>query len=257
MENRVTTNRQGILRECSSKSPTVKHLPFYYHVYLNMPCNQRCIMCVPDGKHAKDLLPFDQFVALFEQIKPYAEQITLIGGEPLIYPWINQVLELLSRHPIAVTINTNATMLREQLLERLLSLHELNLRCSIDAANASTYFRIRGTDFFHQVGSHLQRFSALARNKPNIRMILVYVVMRENLKEVLPFINVAKPWVPYRIEFHPVRHVMEWHVTNLTGWVFDGREQSCQSFREEYNDVMRQAAAKCESEGIEYEVQLL
>jgi sulfatase maturation enzyme AslB (radical SAM superfamily) len=211
-------------------------------------------MCKPEGKHPKDTLPFDEFVAFFEQIKPYAEHITLIGGEPLIYPWINEVIDLLSRHQIEVTINTNATMLNEKLTNGLLSLHELNLKCSIDAATPSTYFKIRGTDMFERVNANLMRFSSLAKNKPNIKQILVYVVMRENLSEVLPFIDFAKTLPPSRIEFHPVRHVINWHVTNNTGWMFDGIEQSCEFFREEYNGVMRQAALKCEKEGISHEV---
>jgi hypothetical protein len=78
--------------------------------------------------------------------------------------------------------------------------------------------------------------------------------MRENLNEVLPFIDFVKSFSPYRIEFHPVRHVVDWHVTNNTGWIFDGAEQSCEFFRDEYNSAMEQAAAKCEEEGIPCEV---
>jgi hypothetical protein len=48
----------------------VDHVPFYYHVHLSMPCNQRCIMCVPDFEHARDTLPFEDFVAFFDQVKP-------------------------------------------------------------------------------------------------------------------------------------------------------------------------------------------
>ena len=88
-------------------------------------------------------------------------------------------------------------------------------------------------------------------------MELMYVVMRENLNEVLPFIDFAKTLVPYCVQFQPVKHVINWHVTNNTGWVFDGHAQSCESFRDEYNEVMRQAAARCEKEGIRYEVQLV
>lgn len=249
----VMRNKEAILRECSERSLRVDSLPFYYHVHLNMPCNQKCIMCKPDGKHPKDALPFDEFAAFFERIKPYAEHITLIGGEPLMYPRINEVIEILSRHRIAVTINTNATMLKEELSEKLLSLHELNLKCSIDAVTPSTYFKIRGTNVFDRVKANLERFSSMAKGKPHIRQIMVYVVMRENLDEVLPFIEFAATLSPHRIEFHPVRHVMNWHVTNDTGWTFDGKEQSCEFFREEYNGMMRQAAAKCEREGISYE----
>lgn len=257
MSASVLRNRRAILAECQKGSPRVTSLPFYYHVHLNMPCNQRCIMCVPNGKHARDLLPFEKFVAFFEQIKPYAEHITLIGGEPFMYPWISEVLDLLSRHPIAVTINTNATMLDQKISPRLLALHELYLKCSIDAVTRSTYFKIRGTDWFERVTCNLKRFSSLAQDEPHIRMELIYVVMRENLNEVLPFIDFAKTLFPYRVQFQPVKHVIDWHVTNNTGWVFDGKEQSCESFRDEYNEVMRQAAAKCKREGIRYEVQLV
>ena len=253
MNDSVKKNKEAILLECSKKSSKVSNLPFYYHIHISMPCNQKCIMCKPDGRHPKDILPFNEFVAFFEQIKPFAEHITLIGGEPLIYPWINEVIDLLSRHQIEVTINTNATMLNENLSRKLLLLHELNLKCSIDAVTPSTYFKIRGTNVYERVRANLVRFSSMAKDMPNIKQILVYVVMRENLNEVLPFIDFAKVLSPHRIEFHPVRHVTDWHVTNNTGWTFDGKEQSCEFFREEYNGMMREAAMKCEKEGISYE----
>jgi len=253
----VTRNKNGILRDCSRKAIELANVPFYYHVHLNMPCNQRCIMCVPDGKHRKDLLSFEEFLAFFEKIQPFAEHITLIGGEPLMYPWINEVLELLAAHPIAVTINTNATLLNDKISSRLLALHELNLKCSIDAASRSTYYRIRGTDVFHRVTDNMRKFSERARSRPNIHIIPVYVVMRENLAEVLPFIDFAEALDPQRVEFHPVRHVINWHVQNNTGWAFDGKEQSCEFFRDDYNSTMKQAALLCESKQMPYEVQYL
>ena len=163
MMDSVAQNKREILDECEKKSITVNHLPFYYHVHLNMPCNQRCIMCVPDGHHRRDLLPFDKFVAFYEQVKPYAEHITLIGGEPFMYPWIDAVLDFLAQRPITVTINTNATMLKGSIAKKLFSLHELFLKCSIDAVTASTYHKIRGTDWFERVTMNLETFSAAVR----------------------------------------------------------------------------------------------
>ena len=250
----IAQNKAGIIEEYSRKAIRVDHLPYYYHVHLNMPCNQKCIMCVPNGKHSRDLLSFEGFVSFFEQVQPYAEHITLIGGEPLMYPWIHDVLDLLAQHPIAVTINTNATMLSGKILEKLLLLHELNLKCSIDAAQASTYYRIRGVDDFERVTENMKNFAERARNLPHIRMLPIYVVMKENLNEVLPFIDFAEPLSPYRVEFHPVRHVINWHVTNGTGWNFDGKEQSCEFFAEEYNSVMQKAAERCEQANLSYEV---
>src|SRR6185369_2398782 len=125
------------------------------------------------------------------------------------------------------TINTNATMLTGVTAQRLLALNELYLKCSIDAVTSPTYYKIRGTDWFDRVTTNLRAFSDLLVDKPNLRMELIYVVMRENLHEVLPFIDFADPLRPASVQFRPVRHVMDWHTTNGTNWVFDGKKQSC------------------------------
>ncbi len=250
----IARNRQGILDDRSSRRLVVENLPFHYVVHLNEACNQRCIMCRPPGKTRGSVLPLESFVALFEQLKDHAEHLTLIGGEPLMHPQLPEVLELISRRPIAVTTITNAFMLNGRVTPGLLALHELNLKCSIDAATRSTYLRIRGTDHFDRVTANMRRFAASARDRPQTRVIPHYVVMRENLAEVIPFIDFARSLPAHRVEFVPVRQVASWRVENGTGWIFDGREQSVEFFRDEYNDVMRQAAAKCDREGLSYDI---
>jgi MoaA/NifB/PqqE/SkfB family radical SAM enzyme len=252
----VTANRAAMLADCARGRSAVTSVPSCYAIHLNKACNQRCVMCVPSGQHPRDLLSIEGFVALFERIKAAAEHITLIGGEPLMYPWIGEVLELLSQHPIAVTINTNATMLTRRLTPRLTALHELHLKCSIDAATRETYRKIRGVDAFELVMRHLREFSATIADLPRIRLILVYVVMRENLHEVLPFLDLTRGLALDRVEFHPVRHVVNWRVENGTGWRFDGQEQSCE-FVPGYNATMRRAAARCAEEGRTCEIQPL
>jgi len=256
-ETSVADNKESIIRECDEKTHLVNSMPFYYHVHLYMPCNQKCIMCMPDGSHSKEIMPYENFVQFFEQIKPWAEHLTLIGGEPLMYPRINDVLSLISQYPIEVTINTNATILNERIINKFLSLHTLNLKCSIDAATPEMYLKIRGQDQFHHVKRNLERFSLMARGKPEMRQIFIYIVMKENLHEVLPYVDFVKPMMPYRIEFHPVRHVIDWVVENNTGWMFNGKEQSCEFFVDEYNEVMKRASEKCMVEGIECEVLFL
>lgn len=239
------------------RAPVVEGLPYFYTVHLNRPCNQQCIMCLPVGKFPAESLSFDEFVATFDQIRPVAQHITLIGGEPFMYPHLHDVLELLAAHPIAVSINTNATLFRPETTERLLALHELNLKCSIDAATRETYRRIRGRDTFDRVMGNLREFSAAAAGLGHVRQILVFVVMRENLDEVVPFVDLAASIRPARIEFHPVRQVVDWKVSNGTGWDFDGRQQSCEFFRDDYNAVIEEAAARSEALGIECETLLL
>ncbi len=246
-----------IVAAMNDRQIVVDDLPYYFHIHLNEPCNQRCIMCIPNGQHGKGELPFERFVELFDAVKPYATHITLIGGEPLMYPRINDVLDLLAAHPIGVTINTNATLLDERVVPHLLRLHRLELKCSIDAVSEGMYHRIRGRNQLKRVAAHLLDFAERSRHMPNIEIIPVYVVMRENLGEVVDFLDFAELLDPTRVEFHPVRQVEEWSVENGTGWHFEGREQICESFADEFNEVMRAAEAAAAAKGIEVEVHYL
>ncbi len=250
----IAVNRRAIRDEPDRGAVVVENLPYFYGVHLNEPCNQKCIMCVPDGGHGKRDMPFEAFVAFFEQVRPYAEHITLIGGETLMYPHITEVLDLLADHPIGVTINTNATLLDERVIPHLLRLHRLELKASIDAFTPDTYLRIRGRNQFGRVTKHLLDFAERRQGMPNIELIPVYVVMRENLDEVVPFLDLAELLDPTRVEFHPVRHVTNWSVENGTGWRFEAQEQVCESFADEFNEVMRQAAVVAARKGIEVEV---
>ena len=247
-------NRQGILDERDRGAVHVTNVPYYYEVHLGMPCNEKCIMCVPDGKHKQDQISFEDFVTFFERIKPYAQQLTLLGGETFMYPRFNDVLDLLAQHPVTVTIITNATMLTEKVTPRLLALHGLDLRLSIDASTRDTYHKIRGRDLYENVVRNIRRFTEVSRDLPRIKRIPVFVVMRRNLHEVLPFIDFALSIDAYRVDFQPVKHVSKWKVENGTGWLFDGSKQSVESFRDEYNDVMAQAKAKCEQYGLRHDI---
>lgn len=254
MSTSLVANRQGILDECEQGTVRVNHVPYYYEVHLGMPCNEKCIMCVPDGNHKPDQISFEDFATFVDRIRPYAQQLTLLGGETFMYPRFNDVLDLLARHPITVTIITNATMLTEKVTPPLLALHGLELKLSIDAATRETYHKIRGRDLYDNVVRNIRRFTEASRDRPNIRRIPVFVVMRRNLHEVLPFIDFARSIDAWRVDFQPVKHVSTWKVTNGTGWLFDGSKQSVESFADEYNDVMHQAKAKCEQYGLRHDI---
>ena len=253
----VLENMHGIQEEYQRAAVRVNHLPYFYEIHLSMPCNQKCIMCVPDGKHPADQLSLQQFTELFERIRPYAQLVTLIGGETFMYPWFNEVLDMLAQEPVTVTILTNATLLTEKVTPRLLALHGLELKFSVDAATRNTYYRIRGRDVFDNVMANIARFSERTRDMPHVRRIFNYVVMRENLREVLDFVDIAHRLDMYRVDFQPVKHVKKWRVQNGTGWLFEGKSQICESFPDEYNDVMMRARDKCDALGLGHDIRLL
>ena len=242
------------MAERAARAPVVDHLPYYYSIHLNKPCNQRCIMCVPSGQHPRDVLSFEDFVTLFEQIKPYAEHMTLIGGETFMYPQIPEVLELPRLAPDRGHDQHQRDDAERPRTPRPAGPARAQPQVLDHAATPETYLRVRGRDHFERVTANMRRFAELSRDMPDIRLITVYVVMRENLHEVLPFIEFAETLDPHRVEFHPVS---TWPTgTWRTGRAGASRdtEQVCESFPEEYNEVMQQAADRCEAEGMDYEV---
>src|SRR5262249_19841216 len=132
-----------------------------------------------------------------------------------------------------------------------------HLKCSIDGATRETYRRVRGTDAFDRVLANVRRFAEASEGNPRMKLIFVYVVMRENLQDVVPFVDVARAFDVERVEFHPVRPRGGWRVGAGTGWVSDGPAQWCEFSRAASTAVMRAAAARCAALGLRHEVVLL
>ena len=61
ISGRVSEKRL-IEHELAERSPVVTGLPYYYQVHLNKLCNQKCIMCMPDGRHPRDEMPLEPLV---------------------------------------------------------------------------------------------------------------------------------------------------------------------------------------------------
>ena len=64
--------------------------PLMTNLYLTKGCNLRCRYCYPPGDEPS--LPVDETVALLDRIRPHNPALNLTGGEPLLYPGINEVL---------------------------------------------------------------------------------------------------------------------------------------------------------------------
>ena len=85
---------RSIVDDLARRTPVARDLPYYFQIHLNEPCNQRCIMCRPPGQTRGGVLPLEDFVALFDRLREHAEHLTLIGGEPFMYPWMPEILDL-------------------------------------------------------------------------------------------------------------------------------------------------------------------
>jgi radical SAM protein with 4Fe4S-binding SPASM domain len=102
----------------SSASSLDVSTPRWVFLQLLESCNLRCRMCFEWGENGAykekpelrklDLNVVKKIIEDCSETKPYYE---LYGGEPLLYPWIDEVLELIYRHGSKAHFPTNGTLL--------------------------------------------------------------------------------------------------------------------------------------------------
>ncbi|WP_237163283.1 SPASM domain-containing protein [Paenibacillus sp. BIHB 4019] len=94
------------------------HSPKWIFLQLIESCNLRCKMCFEWGENGSykekpelkklDIGVVKQIIEDCKDTRPYYE---LYGGEPLLYPWIDEVLELIHRTGSKAHFPTNGTLL--------------------------------------------------------------------------------------------------------------------------------------------------
>jgi cyclic pyranopterin phosphate synthase len=114
-------------------------------------CNLRCTYCMPRAAFAghtflgaNELLDFDEIervCGIFVELG--VNKIRLTGGEPLLRPRIEQLVEKLAALPVELALSTNALLLRN----RAAALHDAGLRrlnISLDAMDDAVFGKMNG-----------------------------------------------------------------------------------------------------------------
>jgi radical SAM protein with 4Fe4S-binding SPASM domain len=167
----------------------VPPLPAHLQVEVTSACNLRCTMCLvryrpPVNKLAGAMAP-QLYHRLVEDVP--LRQLTLQGlGEPLLSPFLPEMIEAAVRRGIRVGFNTNATLLNRRRAEELVASRVDWLHVSLDGASASAYEKIRDGANFDTVVANLAGLvrakRAAASATPWIRV--VFVAMRDNVAEL-------------------------------------------------------------------------
>lgn len=118
-------------------------------------CNLRCLHCWPDSipYHRAQPVPLEILSkVIFDFIQLGVKKICLSGGEPLTHPAWLEILSFACRQPEIdeVCLQTNATLLTETHVKKILSLHreELFFQVSLEGATAQTHDHVRGKGSF-------------------------------------------------------------------------------------------------------------
>ncbi|HEX2055218.1 MAG TPA: radical SAM protein [Nitrospiraceae bacterium] len=174
-------------------------LPTFIQIEPVGQCNLSCVMCPVnlrtdrprDGSPA--FMPFGRFMEVIDQW-PGLKELHLQGlGEPMMHPRFFDMVGYAAQRGIAVSCNSNLTLVNDARAERCVTSGLRTLNVSLDGAKAETYEAIRAGAKFSRVLTNIRRVqrtrSRLRSTTPDL--VLTVVVMRRNLREVPDLVRLA------------------------------------------------------------------
>lgn len=195
MDNKVTPYSNlkifGHLREVQEVKEGGRIAPIYVRIKPTNRCNQNCYYChyknpylELDQYRATDEIGREKMLEIIQDFKDIGVKAVTFsgGGEPLLYPYIEETMEAVLQAGIDLSIITNGTLLEGKKAE-ILSRAKW-VRISLESGCAKTYSQIRGVkaDSFDLLCSNIENFARMKEMKCELGVN--FVVGPENYEEV-------------------------------------------------------------------------
>jgi radical SAM protein with 4Fe4S-binding SPASM domain len=181
------------------RATAVTPLPKFVQIEPVGQCNLRCRMCPiqfrPDGGPGKPpaFMPYDVYCRLVDQFSGMTELQLQGMGEPMLHPRFFDMVSYAAARGVAVSTNSNLTVLSERRAEECVRSGLAQLHVSLDAPTAESYEYIRVRSRFGRVLQNLRRLvdarARLCAQRPEIH--LVTVAMRRNVHELAGLVRLA------------------------------------------------------------------
>lgn len=156
--------------------------PISVELSLTNVCNQYCVWCCDATVRSKYLGHADKKI-LFNLIKDLqkggTKGITIEGGgEPTLHPDFEEIIDRIRESNMAVGLISNGLNI-EKVIPNIDSFEWI--RISLDADNAYTFKRYKGTEGFLNVMNNIEK---LVRKKRRTLLSVGYVATRYNLRNI-------------------------------------------------------------------------
>lgn len=159
---------------------------YVVNLHILEQCNYRCKYCFAHYEDKK-ILSINDWVEIVDNISDNisVKRFNIAGGEPLMYPKINELIEYIKSKSIEVSIITNGILLSESFIER----HSNNLHTigiSMDSLYENTLYKL-GCKTSKNEMLTLDKLRKISNkiNHCNIKLKINTVITKENYKENL------------------------------------------------------------------------
>jgi len=177
------------------------------YFYLTEGCNLRCRHCWIAPKYQGEgtsypALDLDLFRSIIEQAKPMGlSGVKLTGGEPLLHPQINEILEHIRTEDLDLTVETNGVLCTPELARKMADCKNTFVSVSLDGTEAETHEWVRGVEGCF--GTALQGIQNLVA--ADLRPQVIMTIMRHNKDQMEPMVRLAERMGAGSVKFNIVQ----------------------------------------------------
>jgi MoaA/NifB/PqqE/SkfB family radical SAM enzyme len=166
-------------------------------VYLEVTnrCNLLCETCPRTFETLEP--PADMswrlFTSIVDQLPGVARAVLHGVGEPMLVKDLPRMIRYLKDRGIYVLFNTNGTLLTPRKRRELIATGLDELRVSLDAADAESFFKVRGKDMFDRIVRNTSEFTQLQREigAATPRVSLWLTGLKETIDQLPDFVRLA------------------------------------------------------------------
>jgi SynChlorMet cassette radical SAM/SPASM protein ScmF len=180
------------------------------YMYIAGSCNLACRHCwisptfEPDNSKGQ-FLKLEYIKKAVREAKPLGLQsVKLTGGEPMLHPQIREIVEFLESESIGMIMETNGTLIDDEMARFLKSKHHFNfISVSVDGATAETHETLRGVP-----GSFEKAiFGIKALVKVSLQPQMICTLHKGNVADIDEIINFAENLGCGSIKFNNIQQL--------------------------------------------------
>ncbi len=167
--------------------------PILIQIEPTLHCNLECKMCInPVISRDRRHMSFGEFKKILDKM-PSTIKISLVGaGEPLMNPYLFDMLKYAKEKGIAIGFATNGMLLSNEICKKIIETEVDWVNISMDSANQEKYEVIRKDADFNLLLNNIKNLIRLKNHNRLPKVSLWFVIMAENFKELPEMIKCTK-----------------------------------------------------------------
>jgi SynChlorMet cassette radical SAM/SPASM protein ScmF len=177
------------------------------YFYLTEGCNLRCRHCWIAPKYESEgnsypALDLDLFKTIIEQAKPLGlTGVKLTGGEPLLHPQIEEILEVIRKEDLSLNVETNGVLCTPELASKMAACKNPLVSVSLDGTDAETHEWVRGVEGCFETA--LKGVQNLVET--GLRPQIIMSIMRRNKDQMESVVRLAERLGAGSVKFNIVQ----------------------------------------------------